>query len=139
MELDTTTDFGARVARRLNEEEVIWLTTVRADQTPQPSPVWFLWDGESLLIYSQRGKPKLRNIERNPDIALNFNCTATGGDVIVIAGRAAIAPEAPPATAVPAYLEKYRAPIARIGMTPESFAAEFSVAVRVTPTGVRGH
>jgi PPOX class probable F420-dependent enzyme len=139
MNLDETTEFGARVARRLREEEVIWLTTAAPGQTPQPSPVWFLWDGESVLIFSQRDRPKLRNIERNPNVALNLNCSAAGGDVVVISGRAAIPPDAPPATDVPAYLEKYRAPIARIGMTPESFAAEYRVAVRVTPTGLRGH
>jgi PPOX class probable F420-dependent enzyme len=139
MNLDLTTDFGARVARRLAEEEVIWLTTATPGGAPQPSPVWFLWDGESVLIYSQPDRPKLHNVERNPNVALNFNCTTTGGDVVVISGRASIAPDAPRASDVPAYLEKYRAPIARIGMTPESFAAAYSVAVRVTPLRMRGH
>ncbi|MFQ5612516.1 MAG: hypothetical protein ACE5H9_10325 [Anaerolineae bacterium] len=41
-EIDLSTEFGLRVARRLREERIIWLTTLRADQTPQPSPVWFL-------------------------------------------------------------------------------------------------
>ena len=54
---DTTTDFGRRVERRLRDEYLVWLTTVRADGLPQPSPVWFLWDGETVLIYSQPGKP----------------------------------------------------------------------------------
>jgi len=51
--IDLSTDFGARVARRLDDEIMIWLTTVRADGTPQPSPVWFLWIDQSILIYSQ--------------------------------------------------------------------------------------
>jgi Pyridoxamine 5'-phosphate oxidase len=42
MLIDPSTDFGARVARRLREEETMWLTTVRTDGTPQPTLIWFL-------------------------------------------------------------------------------------------------
>ena len=41
LDLDTSTDFGARVERRLREATVIWLTTVGDNQTPHPSPVAF--------------------------------------------------------------------------------------------------
>src|SRR3954451_7916261 len=49
---DPATPFGERVAQRLREEVVIWLTTTGADGTPQPAPVWFLWEGETFLIYT---------------------------------------------------------------------------------------
>src|SRR5207248_8835730 len=64
--LDTTTPFGARAARRLADDVIGWLVTVNRAGAPQPSPVWFLWDDDGLLIYSQPGTPKLRNIARNP-------------------------------------------------------------------------
>ena len=51
--IDQTTPFGQRVARRLDEERIIWLTTVSATGVPHPRPVWFWWDGESFLIYSK--------------------------------------------------------------------------------------
>ncbi len=35
-------DSGARAERRLREEEIAWLTTVRSDAQPQSVPVWFL-------------------------------------------------------------------------------------------------
>ena len=95
--IDTTSEFGARVARRLNEDVVAWLTTVDADGTPQPSPIWFLWDGATFLIYSQPDKVKLRNIERNPRVALNLDGNGTGGDIVVLIGEARVAPDAPPA------------------------------------------
>jgi PPOX class probable F420-dependent enzyme len=138
LQLDTSTAFGARVARRLQEEVIIWLTTVRADGTPQPSPVWFLWDGATILIYSQPDRPKLRNIGQNPRVALHFDSDGRGGDIAILTGRATIDRNAPPATQAPAYLDKYRAGIAGIGMTPDSFAAAYSVAVRVTPVSLRG-
>lgn len=139
MLFDPSTAYGARVERRLREEWIIWLTTVRADGVPQPSPVWFLWDGESFLIYSQAGRQKLRNIRVNPRVALSFDSDGRGGNIVVFDGEAAVVADAPPATDVPAYLEKYAQAIERINMTPEQFAASYDVAIRVRPSRVRGH
>jgi PPOX class probable F420-dependent enzyme len=139
MQIDTSTEFGARVARRLRDETVMWLTTVRADGTPDPSPIWFHWDGESFLIYSQPNTPKLRNIERSPNVALNFDGNGTGGDIIIFNGQARIAPDEPPAHQVPDYAAKYTQGFQRIGMTPEQFSQAYSIPIRVTPTRVRGH
>jgi len=137
--IDPTTPFGARVERRLREELIIWLTTVGEDGTPQPSPVWFLWDGSSVLIYSKPNTPKLRNIERHAAVALSFNSTADGGDVIVLTGTAQLDPQAPSSDQSADYQAKYAAGIANIGLAPASFAAAYGVALRVTPTRVRGH
>ncbi|WP_273844490.1 TIGR03667 family PPOX class F420-dependent oxidoreductase [Rubrobacter calidifluminis] len=122
-----------RGEERLRTEEVIWLTTVRRDGQPQPVPVCFLWDGETFLIYSQPDRQKLRNIARNPRVALNLNSDAHGGGVVRIEGGAGILEGFPPATEVPEYLEKHREPISRIGYDPEGFAREYSTAVHVTP------
>lgn len=130
---DRTTEAGGRAEKRLGEEEVAWLTTVRPDGQPQSVPVWFLWDGETFLIYSQEGRQKLRNISQNARVDLNLNSNAHGGDVVRAEGMAEILDNAPPATEIPEYLEKYREAIARIGYEPEGFAQAFSVALRVTP------
>jgi PPOX class probable F420-dependent enzyme len=135
---DINTDFGAHVARRLEEEQVIWLTTVRDDGTPQPTPVWFLWDAESFLIYSQPQAFKVRNIARNPHVALNFNSDRHGDDVIVFRGNATFDPTVPPADQLAAYIEKYRAGIQGLGSNPAEFSKEYSTAIRVHPTRLRG-
>jgi PPOX class probable F420-dependent enzyme len=139
VKLDTTTEFGARVARRLREELIGWLVTVSADQTPQPIPVWFLWDGQALLIYSRPETAKLRNIARNSRVALHLDGDGQGGDVVILTGEARVAPDAPAATQVPAYVEKYRQGMKRIGMTPEMFARTYSIALKLTPSRVHGH
>ncbi len=131
--LDTTTETGARADRRLREEEVAWLTTVRSDGQPQSVPIWFLWDGGTFLIYSQPGRQKLKNIGRNPRVGLNLNSNAHGGAVVRTEGTAEIVGDVSPATEVGGYLEKYRAAIARIGYDPEGFARDYSVPIRVTP------
>jgi PPOX class probable F420-dependent enzyme len=138
VDLDASSEFGARVARRLREEMVIWLTTVRADGLPRPRPVWFHWNGETILIYSQPNRAKLRDLETNPRVSLNLDGNKQGGDIVIIAGEAAIEPGEPPAPDWPDYLEKYRARMARY-WTPESFLHEYSVPIRVTPTRLRGH
>lgn len=139
MDIDRSTEFGARVARRLRDERIAWLTTVDPAGTPQPAPVWFLWDEESILVYSQPATAKLRNIDRNPRVSLNFDGDGNGGDIVVITGTARIDAAAPAAAAVPAYLDKYREGIRRIGTTPEAFARDYSVAVRIVPERLRGH
>lgn len=131
--LDTTTDAGARANERLREEIVIWLTTVRSDGQPQSVPVWFLWDGESFLIYSRPNRQKLKNIGRNPGVGLHLNCNDRGGDVVRVEGVSEILDGFPPATESPEYVEKYRESIARIGFDPEGFARAYPVALRVMP------
>jgi PPOX class probable F420-dependent enzyme len=140
VEIDTSTEFGARVAAHLQGDDVVWLTTVGPDQTPQPSPVWFLWQeqDEAILIYSQPNTPKLRNIGQRPRVSLNFNTAPDGSDVVILPGDAQIATDAPAANAVAAYVEKYAEAIEHLGMTPDTFAAAYSVPVRVTPTKLRG-
>ena len=139
VKIDTTTAFGQRVARRLRDETIGWLTTVGADGTPQPSPIWFLWEGETALIYSQPDTPKVRNIERNPRVALNLDGDGRGGDIVVLTGEARVDRAAPAARDYPEYLEKYRQALVRIGMTPAQFAASYSVPIRMTPAKLRGH
>ena len=40
--LDEGSEFGARAARHLREDPVLWLTTVAPSGAPSPNPVWFL-------------------------------------------------------------------------------------------------
>lgn len=139
MKLDTSSAFGKRAARRLREETIAWLVTVSPDGTPRPIPVWFLHEGETVLIYSQPGTAKLRNLARNPRAALHLDGDGKGGDIVILVGEARLAPDAPPADQVPAYVEKYRPGMKRIGMNPGSFARSYSVALRFTPTRLDGH
>lgn len=136
---DPEQEFGKRVAKRLREEQVIWLTTVRPDGQPLPVPVWFLWDGdEELLMFSQPNTPKLRHIEQNPHVSLNFNTDAFGNDVMRFQANARVESDHPAAVETPAMIEKYREGIERLGTTPEGFSENFSVPVRMRLTKLWG-
>ena len=136
--LKFTTRLGQHINRRLRKETIIWLTTVDADHTPQPRPVWFHWDGRMILIFSERNKAKLRHIARNPRVALSFNTDEDGDDVSVLIGDAVILGEPPPATRIQAYLRKYKEGIKDIGMTAPQFRESFAIPVLVTLTAMRG-
>jgi PPOX class probable F420-dependent enzyme len=128
--IDTGTEFGARAARRLSDEAIAWLVTVTPSGVPVPIPVWFLWEDGSVLIYSQAGKAKLRNIERNPRVALHLDGNGRGGDIVTISGDAEVSDDAP-ADQLPAYVEKYSWGFDNLGMTAAEFAAEYSVPIRI--------
>jgi PPOX class probable F420-dependent enzyme len=136
---DGSTPRGAALARRLQSEMIIWLTTVSASGAPVPTPVWFLWDGATFLVYSLPDARRVRHIAGHPRVALNLD-TAPGeaASIVAIDGEARIAEGEPTADKMPAYLEKYSARIARIGHTPSSFALKYATAIRIAPAKVRG-
>lgn len=137
--IDDTTEFGRRVNRRLEGETIIWLTTAGGDGAPQPRPVWFLWDGETFLIYSRPEGAKLRHIMANPAVSLNMDGNGSGGDIVVFTGEATILDPPPPADQNQDYVAKYSAGFQRLGMNAAEFTKTYSAAIRVTPTGLRGH
>lgn len=123
--------------QRLREEKIAWLTTVRRDGQPQSSPVWFLWRDGEFVVYSKPTTQKVRNVQANPKVALHLRDVDDGSDVISIEGEATIDDRYPQASAIPAYVEKYRSMIADLRMDPASFAKAYSVPIRIRPTRMR--
>jgi len=137
--VELSSKFGRAVKRHLKNEYVIWLTTVDSKLAPQPRPVWFIWAEDSFLVFSQAKAYKVKHITKNPKVALHFNTDETGEEhVIVFVGNASIDASCPPPHKVAAYLKKYESGIADLGMTPEEFSREYSTAIRIKPTEVRG-
>jgi PPOX class probable F420-dependent enzyme len=138
--IDTTTEFGARAEERLRRDRIGWLVTVGADGTPQPNPVWFVWDGATLLIYSAADQAKLKHIERNPRVALHLDSRSSGDDIVIVVGEASIELSAPPVHENHAYVAKYRKEMLRLELgTPEEMAATYGVPIRILPRKVRGY
>ena len=129
-----------RADERLRSERIAWLTTVAADGTPQSSPIWFTWDGETVLARSEPGTWKLRNIAANPSVSLHLEADGRGGSVVTVEGVAHVSLGVP-AERIAAYDEKYEDGYRSLGMDAESFAAAYSVRIVVTPTRARawGH
>jgi PPOX class probable F420-dependent enzyme len=125
-------------AERIQKAYYMWFTTVRDDGMPQPTPVWFIWENGTFLIYTTAGSHKLNNLKDNSLVALSYSESADAEDFLVIMGEAKVERDVPPPSQNPAYMRKYRQGIADIKMTPESFDRSFSVPIRILPMRVRG-
>src|SRR5215208_5153210 len=113
--IDLTSKFGRVVKRHLKDEYAIWLITVDSNVAPQPRPVWFIWEQDSFLIFSQPKARKVAHIRQNPMVALHFNTDESGDHkVIVFTGQAVIDMTCPPAHKVNAYFKKYKTGIASL-------------------------
>ncbi|GAC1375299.1 MAG: pyridoxamine 5'-phosphate oxidase family protein [Ktedonobacteraceae bacterium] len=134
--LDLTKERDAHVDQRLHKDYVIWLNSVRPDGRPHAVVVWYLWDGESVLIFSKPNNQKVRNIAQNENVLLALDNTNGGADPVTIEGIATLlAPGMVDATSS-AYLKKYETGIKGLGFTPEQMAAAYSQAIRITPSKV---
>jgi PPOX class probable F420-dependent enzyme len=127
------------VEARLRSNLMAWLTTVSPSGQPESVPVWFLFreEDETVLLYSQPGKPKLRNIGQNPQVALGLDVTDIGRDIIRIDGVAREAPETDQADKQQQYRAKYAERIGTMFGDAEGFAGQFSVPVVITPRRLR--
>ncbi len=135
--LDTADPKHAHAQERLRADLIAWLATVGDDGQPQATPVWFLWEGDSFLVYSRADAKKLRNIAANPRVSLHLEGNRVGGDNVIFEGIAEVVADAPPANEVPEYVEKYGPRIDSYGWTNEGFAADYPHAIRITPTRLR--
>ncbi len=132
--LDLESKFRRQVDRRLREEVVIWFTTVTPRGAPVSNPVWFYWDGEDIIVYSQPGSHRVRNLKLNPRVSLNLQgVDALGSHVLIIQGEAKLTPDN--RTIPPVYWGKYRKFLQT--MNEEQMVADYSVEIRVKPLRVR--
>ena len=132
--LDPATDDGARALRRLESELMAWLTTVNPDGQPQSSPIWFLWDGDEILLYSWFRAPRNANVADRPLVSFSLESGVDGEDVVTAEGEARIVEDEPPASANPTYLATYQRMFDAYGWTPDWVTGRYSVPIRIKPT-----
>jgi PPOX class probable F420-dependent enzyme len=133
--LDLTQARDAHIDRRLRSEPIIWLSSIRPDGRPHIVPVWFWWDGTTILIFSQPEAQKVKNLRHNSRVMLALNTADDGEDVIYLEGEAQLAAAGTGTTtaAAPTFADKYAALFKRIKSDPATMAADYSQAIVVTP------
>lgn len=57
-------------ARLFQEPNLGFLATLMADGSPQVTPVWVDYDGKHILINTAEGRAKIRNVRRDPRVAV---------------------------------------------------------------------
>ena len=134
MDRDRAPSAAARIDRMLRSETVVWLSSVCADGTPHLVPIWFSWDGESVLIASKPHARKVANLRANPSVMLALGEPDDDFDVGMIEGVAELLDEPAGAVLPAAHLAKYRDQMAAIGLTSDEFLATYSQVIRIRPT-----
>ncbi len=124
---------NSHTQERLRSEIMLWLSSVRPDGRPHLVPVWFLWDGETILIFSKPDQ-KIRNLRQNPNVVVSLDTAEQGDDIVLIEGRAELLNDPNIKPTLPAYAEKYAERLSSMGWTAEIMAKDYSQAIRITPT-----
>jgi PPOX class probable F420-dependent enzyme len=116
----------------LADEPVIWLSTVREDGMPHLVPVWFWWDGQTVLVFSKPNAVKVRALRANPRAMIALGEPDDDFDVAMVEAQADLLDETP---VVPdAFFTKYADKLAAGRLDRETFRATCTQAIRFKPT-----
>jgi PPOX class probable F420-dependent enzyme len=126
-----------QLARILDDDLIGFLTAVNGEGQPQPAPVWFVRDGDDIVIYNRPDTPRLASIASNPNVSFNLRGDRRAVGAVLVEGNAAVDPTLPPAAEFPGYLAKYDREIERLGWTPAVFSEMYSTGLRLLVTKVR--
>lgn len=138
--LDLSQERDAHIDQRLRSDLIVWIGTVRPDGHPHLVPVWFVWDGKEVVIFSQPGSQKVRNLRANSHVVLALDDTKGGEDVVNIEGEAELLPSGSDSLMTDrAYNEKYGEEMRGMNVTVEALAKEYSQGIRVTPRRFLGY
>ena len=82
---DSAATSWPEAVRVLEEAELYWLTTVRADGRPHVTPLIGVWQDGAVHFCTGLREQKARNLERNGQVAITTgsNAWARGVDVVV--------------------------------------------------------
>ena len=69
------------------------ITTVNPDGSPQATPIWYDYDGESFNVTAFASRVKVRNIRRNPRVSLVVVDTVSYGGPLIVNGTAELVEE----------------------------------------------
>ncbi|MFF7247525.1 PPOX class F420-dependent oxidoreductase [Embleya sp. NPDC008237] len=131
-----TISLGDAARKLLDGAHPAVLATVNRDGGPQTSVVWVGRDGDDVLISSEAGRLKERNLRRQPRASLTIYDPADPDVYLEVRGTTTITEDVDRRLAV-ALAEKYEGPGAGeeyLALPPESVR----VVIRLTPTRLTG-
>jgi PPOX class probable F420-dependent enzyme len=108
------------------------LATVRPDGRPHVVPLWFLWDGEAIVVVSKPHAQKVRNLVAKPRAMVSVGQPGDA-DASLLEVNAEV--EAGGAAALADRLwSKYRHQCEALGLTVGEFVETHSFVIRLRPT-----
>lgn len=135
-EFDLTDDVHARALRSLETEQIGWLGSNGRNGYPHAVPVWFLWHEGAVMVFSQPGAAKVKNLRADPRAMFHLESGADGERLQVWQGQAELSAE-PSAVwferVGDSFFGKYRAGYERLGWSRDDMQKDYSVAVLFRP------
>jgi PPOX class probable F420-dependent enzyme len=81
--MSTTTTLSEKARAFLNAKHFAVLATINSDGTPQLTTMWYLLEGDTIVMNTKAGRIKDRNMRRDPRIAI---CVEDGYNYVTISG-----------------------------------------------------
>ncbi|MGW4892185.1 PPOX class F420-dependent oxidoreductase [Kitasatospora sp. NPDC004240] len=131
-----TVTLSPAVRKLLDDPNPAVLATLAADGSPQSSVVWVGRDGDDLVISSQAGRAKDRNVRRDPRVSLTVYALDDPLVYAEVRGHATVTEDTGRALAVE-LAERYEGPGAGreyLDLPPEAVR----IVIRITPQRVVG-
>jgi PPOX class probable F420-dependent enzyme len=64
------------------------VATVRADGSPHAVPVWYSWDGHTVIIWTEQERAWVRNLRRDPRVAFTVQESRPPYAAVTMRGQA---------------------------------------------------
>lgn len=109
-----------------------YLGTVMEDGTPQVTPVWFNTENEFILVNSQKGRVKDRNMRERPNVSLLITDPADPYRYLMIRGRVEVITEEKAREHIDKLAKKYTG-VSRYELSPPDAVR---VIYKITPVNI---
>ncbi len=112
----------------------IHLATINKDGSPQVSPVWVDFDGAYVIVNSEQKRRKVRNIKRDPRVALSVTDPENSYHYIEIRGRVVdVTPEG-----AAAHIDRMAKKYMGLDQYPYNQPGDVRVIIKIEPEHVAG-
>jgi PPOX class probable F420-dependent enzyme len=75
------------VEKLFKDKNFASFATMMDDGSPQVTPVWVDYDNGNILINTAEGRTKVRNVEKNPRVAVSVTDSANPYTMVAVRGR----------------------------------------------------
>lgn len=127
-------EFTEPVKKFLEKPNLAVLATISPSGRPHATPVWFLLDGDEILMNTSQGRVKLRNVQADPRVAVTIYDKDNPYLYVQVRGRVTIDPKSG-ARDIDRLSQRYRG---KPYQYPPSDAPEKRVSLRLKPSAISG-
>lgn len=130
-------ELSGEMRRFLAEPRFGVLATVNPDGSPQQTVMWFLLEGDDIVMNTKRGRKKDRNVLRDPRVSI---CVEDGQRYLTLAGQLAIDEDAGRSQVdIRRLAERYEGGAKAAEMVAAQFSREERVTLRLRIEAVDAH